>query len=81
MIFYILQFLFDLVIFIYIMSISVCVNRTIAGDLHVVLDGSSSWAEWHHYILYSTRDSSYLKKNTIRIMTRMYKKISEPKCD
>ena len=58
------------------MSICVCVNRTIDGDLRVVLDGSSFWADWHHCILYSTHHQVYLKKNTIRIIiTRMQKKI------
>ena len=76
---FILRFFFDLVIFIYIMSIHVCVNRTIDGDLLVVLDGSSFWADWHHCILYSTRHSSL---PTIRIiMIRMYNFFSEPKCD
>ena len=45
----ILRFFFDMVIFIYIMLICVCVNRTIDGDLRMVLDGSSFWADCHHY--------------------------------
>ena len=65
---FILRFFFDLVIFIYIVSICVCVNRTIDRDLHVLLDGSSFWANWHHYILYSTRHSSLPEKEH----TRMY---------
>ena len=44
--------------FLFIMSICVCVNRTIDVDLGVVLDGSSIWADWHHCILYSTDHSS-----------------------
>ena len=52
------------------MSICVCVNRTIDGDLRVVLDGSSFWADWHHCILYLTLIQ---EKNTIPIIiTRMY---------
>ena len=55
------------------MSICVCVNRTIDGNLRVVLDGSSFWADWHHCILYRHFIQVYLKKNTIRIiMTIMY---------
>ena len=61
-----LRFFFDLVIFIYIMSICVCVNRTIDGNLHVVLDGSGFWADWHHCIIYSTRHSSLPEKEQIR---------------
>ena len=41
------------------MSICVCVNRTIDGDLRVMLDGNSYWTDWHHCIKI--------------IMTRMYK--------
>ena len=72
---FILQLFFDLIY----MSICVCVNRTIDGDLHVVLDGSSFWADWHHFSLYSTHHSSLPEKehNSI-IMTTMQKKISEP---
>ena len=45
----------------------------IDGDLRVVFDGSSFWADWHHSILYSTFIQVYLKKNTIRIITtRVY---------
>ena len=62
---YILRFFFDLVIFIYIMSISVCVNRTIDGDLRVVLDGSNFWADWHHCILYQHVIQVYLKRTQL----------------
>ena len=41
-------------------------NRTIDGDLHVVLDGSSFWADWHHCILYSTHHSILPEKEYIR---------------
>ena len=57
------------------MTICVCVNRTIDGDLRVVLDGSSFWADWHHYnyLVFKYIIQVYLRKNTIRIiMARMY---------
>ena len=55
------------------MSICVCVNRTIDVDLHVVLDGSSFWADWHHCICIQGIIQIYLKNNTIRIIiTRIY---------
>ena len=60
------------------MLICIHVDRTIDGDLRVVLDGSSFWADWHHS--YSTHHSSLPEKNTIRIIITI-KFFSEPKCD
>ena len=47
---FILLFFFDMVNFIYVMSICVCVNRTIDGDLQVVLHGSSFWDSWKQFL-------------------------------
>ena len=56
---FILRFFFEFS-FIYV---DMCMlNRTIDGDLHMVLDGSSFWVDWHHCILYSTHHSSLPEK-------------------
>ena len=61
-----------MVIFHLYMLICVCVNRTIDGDLRVVLDGSSFWADWHHYnyLVFKYIIQVYLRIRII--MARMY---------
>ena len=75
---FILQFFFDLTFSFLYVDMCMC-ESAIDGDLRVVLDGSSFWADWHHCILYSTHHSSLPEKELI--MTRIQKKILEPKCN
>ena len=64
------------------MSICVCVNRAIDGDLSVVLDEAVSGQAGITVSCILHIIQIYLKKNTIKtIMTRMPKNNSEPKCD
>ena len=59
---FILRFFFNLVIFIYIDMYMCESDHTVGGELRVVLDGSSFWADWQHCILYSARHSSLPEK-------------------
>ena len=65
---FILRYFFDLVIFIYIMSICVCVNRTIDVDLRMVLDGAVFMQTGIPVSCIQHIIQVYLKKNTIRII-------------
>ena len=64
------------------MSIYVCMNWTIDGDLRMVLNGSSSRQTGITVSCIQHIIQVYLKKNTIRIIiTRIYNFFSEPKYD